>query len=45
MVNIDRIQELQPWSHRDWRIVLRSGVELRLSRNYRDRLHQLLGKL
>jgi len=45
LVNIDRIQELQPWSHRDWRIILRSGAELRLSRNYRDQLHQLLGKL
>jgi two-component system LytT family response regulator len=45
LVNIDHIQELQPWSHRDWRIILRNGAELRLSRNYRDRLHQLLGKL
>jgi two-component system, LytTR family, response regulator len=45
LVNIDRIQELQPWSHRDWRIILRNGAELRLSRNYRDRLQQLLGKL
>jgi len=45
LVNIDRIQELQPWSHRDWRIILRGGAELRLSRNYRDQLHQLLGKL
>jgi two-component system LytT family response regulator len=45
LVNIDHIQELQPWSHRDWRIILRSGAELRLSRNFRDRLHQLLGKL
>jgi len=45
MVNIDCIQELQPWSHRDWRIILRSGAELRLSRNYRDRLQQLLGRL
>jgi len=45
LVNIDRIQELQPWSHRDWRIILRNGAELRLSRNYRDGLHQLLGKL
>jgi len=45
MVNIDRIKELQPWSHRDWRIILRNGAELRLSRNYRDRLHHLLGKL
>jgi two-component system LytT family response regulator len=45
LVNIDRIQELQPWSHRDWRIILRNGAELRLSRNYRDQLHHLLGKL
>jgi two-component system, LytTR family, response regulator len=45
LVNIDRIQELQPWSHRDWRIILRNGAELRLSRNYRDQLSQLLGKL
>jgi two-component system, LytTR family, response regulator len=45
LVNIDRIQELQPWSRRDWRIILRSGTELRLSRNYRDELHKLLGKL
>jgi two-component system, LytTR family, response regulator len=45
LVNIDRIQELQPWSHRDWRIILRNGAELRLSRNYRDQLHRLLGKL
>jgi two-component system LytT family response regulator len=45
LVNIDRIQELQPWSRHDWRIILRGGAELRLSRNYRDQLHQLLGKL
>jgi two-component system LytT family response regulator len=45
LVNIDHIQELQPWSHRDWRIVLRGGAELRLSRNYREQLSQLLGKL
>jgi two-component system LytT family response regulator len=45
LVNVDRIQELQPWSHRDWRIILRNGAELRLSRNYRDQLNQLLGKL
>src|SRR5262249_49163708 len=45
LVNIDCIQELQPWSHRDWRIILRNGAELRLSRNYRDQLSRLLGKL
>ncbi len=45
LVNVDRIQELQPWGRRDWRIILRNGAELRLSRNYRGRLSQLLGKL
>lgn len=44
IVNIDRIQELQPWSHRDYRIILRNGTELALSRTYRDQLYQLLGK-
>jgi two-component system, LytTR family, response regulator len=45
LVNIDRIQELQPWSHRNCRIVLRNGTELMLSRSYREQLYQLLGKL
>ena len=44
IVNIDRIQELQPWSHRDYRIILRNGTQLALSRTYRDQLYQLLGK-
>jgi two-component system LytT family response regulator len=45
LVNIDRIQELQPWSHRDYRIILRNGTQLTLSRSYREQLYQLLGKL
>ncbi|HKX27382.1 MAG TPA: LytTR family DNA-binding domain-containing protein [Blastocatellia bacterium] len=45
LVNIDRIQELQPWSHRDYRIILRNGTELALSRSYREQLCQLLGKV
>lgn len=45
IVNIDRVQELQPWSHRDYRIILRNGTQLTLSRSYRDQLYQLLGKL
>lgn len=45
IVNIDRIQELQPWSHRDCHIILRNGTQLTLSRSYRDQLYQLLGKL
>lgn len=45
IVNIDHIQELQPWSHRDYRVVLRNGTQLTLSRTYRDQVYQLLGKL
>lgn len=45
MVNLDRIQELQAWSHRDYRIILRNGTQLTLSRSYRERLDQLLGNL
>lgn len=45
IVNIDHILELQPWSHREYRVVLRNGTQLTLSRTYRDQLYQLLGKL
>jgi two-component system LytT family response regulator len=45
LVNIDRIQELQPWSHHNYRIILRNGTQLTLSRSYREQLYQLLGKL
>jgi len=42
LVNLDRIRELQPWSHGEYRVLLHDGTELTLSRNYRDRLHGLL---
>ncbi|HJZ69824.1 MAG TPA: LytTR family DNA-binding domain-containing protein [Blastocatellia bacterium] len=44
IVNVDRISELQPWFHGEYRIVLREGVQLTLSRSYRDKLHALLGR-
>ena len=43
IVNLDHVQELQPWSHGDLTVVLRSGTELRLSRRYRERLHGVFG--
>jgi two-component system LytT family response regulator len=43
IVNIDRVLELQPWFHHDYRLVLRDGTTLTLSRNYRQRLAELLG--
>lgn len=42
IVNIDSIQELQPWSHRDYQVILKNGTQLTLSRTYRDQLYQLL---
>lgn len=44
IVRIDRIKELQPWFHGEYRIVLHSGHELMLSRNYRENLQEALGK-
>ncbi|MGH9942268.1 MAG: LytR/AlgR family response regulator transcription factor, partial [Pyrinomonadaceae bacterium] len=43
IVRIDRIRELQTWSHGEYRVILHSGTELTLSRNYRDNLQSALG--
>jgi two-component system LytT family response regulator len=45
IVRIDRIQELQPWFHGEYRIILQNGTQLTLSRNYRGKLQEALGKL
>lgn len=42
LINVDRIREIQPWDHGDYRIVLRDGTCVNLSRRYRGRLQQLL---
>lgn len=44
IVNLDRIQELQPWFHGEYRVILRNGVQLTLSRSYREKLREFLGK-
>jgi two-component system LytT family response regulator len=44
IVKIDRIQELQPLFHGDYRVIMRNGTELTLSRNYREKLQDALGK-
>lgn len=44
IVRIDKIKELQPWFHGEYRIILHSGDELMLSRNYRENLQEVLGK-
>jgi two-component system LytT family response regulator len=45
MVRIDRIQELQPWFHGEYRVILQNGTQLTLSRNYRENLQKALGRV
>ena len=45
IVNVDRIKELQPLFHGEYSVLLRNGTRLTLSRSYREKLHQLMGKL
>jgi len=41
IVNIDRIREIQPWDHGDYRIVLKDGSFVNFSRRYRSKLNHL----
>jgi two-component system, LytTR family, response regulator len=43
IVNIDRVRELQPWFHNEYRVILRDGTQLMLSRSCRKKLGELLG--
>jgi two-component system LytT family response regulator len=43
IVNINRIRELQPLDGGESLVILDGGTRLRLSRGYRDHLHQRLG--
>ena len=38
IVNIDAIKEMRPWSHGDYKIVLKNGEKIQMSRRYKDRL-------
>ena len=44
MVRIDRVAELQPSVHGDFRVTLKNGTYLTLSRYYRDRVERMLRK-
>ncbi len=44
MVNLERVKELQPWFHGDYKVILLDGTELTLSRSYRPKLKSLLGE-
>jgi two-component system LytT family response regulator len=44
IVNVDRIKECQPLFYGDYAVILQDGTRLTLSRNFRDRLENLLSK-
>lgn len=44
IVNTERIKELQPWFNGESVVVLRNGTKLPLSRGYRDRLQDQIGR-
>jgi two-component system LytT family response regulator len=44
IVNIERVRELQPWFNGEYVVFLRSGTRLTLSRGYREKLQDRLGR-
>ena len=42
IVNLDHIKELQPWFRGDYRVILRDGTELTLTKNHREKLESRL---
>ena len=44
IVNIERIKELQPWFNGEYVVFLRSGTRLTLSRGYREKLQERIGR-
>ena len=45
IVNIERIKELQSWFNGEYLVILRNGTKLTLSRSYREKLDQLMGRI
>jgi two-component system LytT family response regulator len=43
IVNLARIQELQPTFNGEYTVILNSGAKLTLSRSYRDAVRERLG--
>lgn len=44
IVNTERIAEMRPLDNGEYRVLLRDGTELKLSRSYRQQLESLLGE-
>jgi two-component system, LytTR family, response regulator len=44
IVNLDQIQEIQPWFQGDYVLILTDGTRLTSTRGYRDNMRRLLGR-
>jgi len=44
IVNIERVKELQPWFNGEYVVILRTGAKLTLSRGYREKLQDRIGR-
>lgn len=44
LVNMERIREVQPWSHGDYLVILRDGTQLVSGRSHRARVRSLIEK-
>jgi two-component system, LytTR family, response regulator len=44
IVNLDRIQEIQPWFQGEYVLILSDGTRLTSTRGYRDNMRRLLGR-
>ena len=44
IVNLERIQEVQPWFQGDYVLILTDGTRLTSTRGYRDNMRRLLGR-
>ena len=44
IVNLDRIREMHPWFSGEYTVIMQDGTKLKLSRGYRERLEERLGK-
>ena len=44
IVNVDRIQQLEPWFHGEHVVILKDGTKLTSSAAHSDALHRLVDK-
>ena len=44
IVNIEQVRELQPWFNGEYVVFLKNGTRLTLSRGYRERLQERVGR-